>query len=298
MSQLLIHIGFVKSGSTYLQQWFEKHPEIYFQPKFMAQGFLNAWELAKFAQYAPAVPDKYVLSCEDFSLWHSQPHIYGLKGAVPYNHRQFQERICNMLHGLFPNGSILIVTRGYASVFSSIYNQYLGMGGSCTFAEMADLNREMFLEMLDYSYVVDLYRKKFGSDKVILLPYELMRDDLYKFLSIIEKALDIQQHFTLDGGRVNASYDKKILAAYLKTSRLVYNVLKPFPEKWQKYMYLKYTKAVRGKKPNRTIKWFAQFVKGEIDMNGMDELIQQMKGKADILKLEPLFAPYLKDYLL
>src|SRR5208283_376024 len=98
MSQTLLHIGFAKSGSTYLQQWFEKHPAMYFQPKYVAGGFYHAWEFAKYAQNTGHAPANFVMSCDDISIWKGDVQlgpnefssregefaIFGLRGTAAY----------------------------------------------------------------------------------------------------------------------------------------------------------------------------------------------------------------------
>lgn len=298
MANILLHIGFPKSGSTYLQRWFEEHPEIYFQPKYIAGGFYHAWELAKHAQQSNKTPKHFVLSCEDLTLWKSQPNIYGLRGTQSYNYKQYQENICVSLKGIYPTAKILIVTRGYEAVFSSVYAQYLASAGTYTFKEMSTELWEMFTTMFDYTRVIELYRSKFDAANVIVLPFELLRDKPEQFLQLIEREMDVSPSFKFSNAKVNAAYDRKTLTAYRNASVLVYKLLKPFPASLQTALYAKYTREVRIKKPHPLLRWVSQFVKNEVSMDGMNELLAAMKGQAEVLGSEELYKPYLKDYLL
>jgi|GEM_PF-5080405 len=40
----LIHIGFPKSGSTFLQEWFRQHPQLFYAPGGLG-GFYNVYEI-------------------------------------------------------------------------------------------------------------------------------------------------------------------------------------------------------------------------------------------------------------
>ena len=298
MAEILLHIGFPKSGSTYLQKWFELHPELYFQPKHFAQGFYNAWEFARYAQENKTVAEKYVLSCEDLSIFNSQRDPIGHRVTHPFDYRSFQNNVCNMLHNLFPNGKILIVTRGYTTIFKSLYSEYISMTGSLSPENFVAADKELFQFMFDYSYVINLYREKFGRDNVLVLPYELMRDDLPKFLSLIENELHLSAKVQLGYEKINASYNNEILTAYQRTSFFVYRFLKIFPHSWQLKMYPYYSKLFRSNEPHLFMVILSKFVSTPLNMNELAPLTEAMRGKADILKTEELYQPYLKEYLL
>jgi hypothetical protein len=299
MSQILLHIGFGKSGSTYLQQWFEKHPAMYFQPKHIAGGFYHSWELAKYIQYNDQAPQNFVLSCEDLLVWQGEPYVFGLRGTRPYDHRKFQDQMCEALHGLFPTAKILIITRGYTTVYKSIYNQYLPTGGTLTFKELLLNMRDMFTIMFDYTYVVNLYRQKFGAGNIILLPFELLKNDHVKFLSLIEQQMKIEQTFAFLPDKVNAGYPIRILQAHFKLSKLVHKLLLPLPYSWRDRIYIRYSKMLRSIQPHPLTVFISKFIKEQpINWDGMDELLDELKGKAEILRAEELYQPYLKEYLL
>ena len=298
MAQLLLHIGFPKSGSTYLQKWFEQNPHVYYQPKYIAQGFLNAWELAKYAQFSPAAPQSYVLSCEDLTLFQSERDLVGLRDTYDFNHRRYQENVCEMLHQFFPSAKILIVTRSYKTIFQSIYSQYLAMAGSLKPDDFIKANHSLFASMLDYTYVINSYREKFGRDKVVVLPYELMRDNLPEFISLIEKELDIKEKFHFTDRKINAAYNIRVLTAYQRLSNLAYQLLKYFPRSFQELAYKKYASIVRKDEPHAFLLFLAKFVKQPLDMSQVKPMADFMKDKAEVLKTEKLYAPYLNEYSL
>lgn len=298
MSHVLIHIGFPKSGSTYLQKWFEEHPEIYYQPKYIAQGFYHAGELARYLQLTEKVAQNFVLSSEDITLWGGNPNLYGLRRLEPYNYRKFQNRMCETLYTIYPTSKVLIVTRGYLSIFTSIYAQYIRIGGTLSYTELFQYNEQLFTTSLDYSYVIDLYRKKFGIENVIILPYELLLEKPVMFLSMIEKRLDIKEKFDLAIGKVNASLSNKELSTYYNISCLVFRLLKPFSKNMQIRMYLHYTNFIRTKKAQSFLKWISGFISEPLVMNEESDIILLMKGKAEILRDEELYGQYLKEYLI
>jgi hypothetical protein len=299
MAEILLHIGFAKSGSTYLQRWFEQHPALYYQPKHIAGGFYHAWELAKDIQYSEKAPENFVLSCEDFSIWKSEPYFYGVRGTKPYDYKKFQDLLCETLHGLHPTAKVLIVTRGYTTIFKSIYSQYLGMMGTLTFEEMLRDYKDMFSAMLDYTYVINLYRQKFGAHRVIVLPFELLQKDPKIFLSIIEQQMKVDSKFEFHPHKVNAAHAPKVLKLYFKVSNLVYRLLRPFPQNWQTKLYMRYMQIIRGERMYSFMLFASKFIKDEtMNWQGLDNMLDALKGKAAILKDEELYQPFLKEYLL
>jgi hypothetical protein len=298
MSQLLLHIGYPKAGSTFLQQWFDKHPEIYFQPKYMAEGFYHAWQLADYIQHVEKVPENFVLSCEDFMLWQGRPYWYGLTGTEPYDYRTFQNKICETLYNIFPTAKVLMITRGYTTVFASIYAQYISMGGTLSCMELMKRNEEMFTTFLDYSYTINLYQKKFGKDNLVVLPYELLNENPEEFLSLIEAQLTIKSKFNFTFQKLNASMSEAELSAYHKTSRLLFSVLKPFSKSLQIKIYSAYCNAVRAQKPHPVMAFISKFVSGKVDMNACTQMAYAMKGKAEILRSEKYHQNYLLDYMI
>lgn len=298
MANILLHVGFPKAGSTFLQKWFKEHPEIYYQPKHIAQGFYNAWQLADDLQHSNRVYENYVLSCEDFMLWQGRPNWYGLTGTGEYDYRIFQQRICETLFSLFPNAKVLLITRGYQTVFSSIYAQYISMGGVQSCEEMMRVNEKMFTTFFDYNYAIDLYRNTFGPGNVVVLPFELLKDNPQKFQAIIEKQFSIKQKFDFTTEKENSSMDVKNLNAYYRTSRFVYQLLKPFPHHLQTKLYLKYCDIIRAKVPHPALQFLASFLRETIQLNGTDSIVSLMKGKAEIFREEELYQPYLSQYLI
>jgi hypothetical protein len=298
MANVLLHIGFPKCGSKYLQQWYEKHPAMYYQPKHIAMGFYNAWKFAESAESIYPLPQTYVLSCEDLTVWQSPSRYdyYGLKITHPYDFEKYKKNICEMLYGLYPTAKILIVTRGYSSLFKSLYSQHIAMAGTLSFGEFMDANTPLFSSMLDYTYTINLYRQRFGTENVIVLPYELMRDNASDFLARIEKVVGIENSFIHTEKRIHKSYAPKVLSAHLNFSQTVYGILSPLPYKFQQSLYLRYMLFVRKREPQPFFVWLSKFMKKEINLSDIDKEVAFMKGKADILKNESLYAPYFKEY--
>ena len=223
MSNVLIHIGYIKSGSTYLQRWFEKHPAMYYRFKGVT-GFYGTHDISWYAESTDPLHECFVISSEHLSVWKSDSDIVGMRsGLKKYDIKAYQLKLRDTLHAIYPTAKILIVTRGYTSLFQSFYAQYVAIGGTYDFENLLKSMWDNFPQLFDYSHVVNIYREKFGNDNVIVLPYELLRADPHGFTGIIEKKMGVQNTFAFSTEKVNAALDKKTLAAYRKVSNVVYS---------------------------------------------------------------------------
>lgn len=220
MTDHLIHIGFPKTGSNFLRYWFELHPQIAFHPERIA-GFEDIYAVVHAAAdmaNAVDVPHLRVTSAEAIT----QPHrSFGLRrtdmeqlAAQPLV--PSQAAACAMLANLFPSAFILIVTRSYAASLLSGYSQYVREGGHDSFADYRGAALEKY--PWNYDEVIAMYQAAFDPRRVIILPYELLRDDPASFLEAIATPFDLP-HIAPALRRENPSLSGRELAWYPALSR-------------------------------------------------------------------------------
>lgn len=296
MSGVLIHIGYPKSGSTYLQRWFELHPSFFWKHRGVT-GFFISHDISRYAEKHNSLHSYFVLSCEELSSWKGDVDIVGMKDTVMYDVRQYQNNLAHTLKRIYPQAKILIVTRGYTTFFHSMYNELRMGGGVLSYPELHEKYIEFFKTTYDYSYVVNLYRTVFGHENVIVLPFEMLHDNPSSFTGIIEEALGIERAFTIGRDKVNASLDQKTLTAYRTVSNLVYEGIKPLPYNMKRWLYWSYIQWIKKKKPNPFLHFIGKFMQAE-DLSAVQQTVEAMRGRAEILRDEPLYQPYLKEYLL
>jgi hypothetical protein len=223
--------------------------------------------------------------------------VVGFKGR-PYNIRQYHKNLTTTLQKVFPTAKILIVTRGYSSMLKSLYSQYIKGGGFLTFLQLQENYGPYFIELYDYSWIVDLYRKSFGKENVILLPYELLRESPYSFTSIIEKALGIESGFSYTEAVVNPSLSSKSLAASRIVSKGIYELIQPLPASWQKKIYSFHINYLLFKGNHPLVKFAEYFIQQGEELKVKEDLLIALKQKAHILHNEELYQPFLKEYLI
>lgn len=296
----LIHVGYAKAGSTFLQQWFETHPQLLYSPGGIA-GFYDVYALAR----SGALPDgdeRYrVTSYEGLSA----PRADAGDHMVDYRPDQQdpairQTRVCELLRALFPNAVVLIVTRGFRSMILSSYSQYVRSGGDmdlptlvATVLEHRDprLNALLTVEHWNYDRLVGQYRAAFGADGVVVMPYELLRDDPVAFTRALEGRLGLDPG-PVERERVNVSLSGEELAWYPRLARIARKV--PSGRAYRLYVGAAFTNRLR--LPIRVL----QRLRPAAPVNASvipDEVLEPFRGLADSLRDDPLYAPYAADYL-
>jgi hypothetical protein len=215
----LIHIGWAKAGSSFLQKWFAAHPQIAFSHKGIA-GCDTVFDLARQAAAPRAIPCR-VTSAETLST--PQPlagrHNVDLDPLAAYDAHAAQARGCRLLSRLFPTATILIVTRGPRAILPSAYSQYVRSGGERSFVDFCGMAAEAG-HWWDYDHVIGLYEAAFGAENVLVLPYESLRDDPESFCRRIEARLGLAPEPVSRAPR-NPSIGGASLAWYPRFTRLL-----------------------------------------------------------------------------
>ena len=202
----LIHIGYPKSASNALRRWFAGHPQLAFADGAIA-GLRDVYQLARDGAAArPGILYR-VTSSEGLAIPHPD---FGRAGAdyarvEEGDLARDQAAACAMLRDLFPGAFILIVTRGFLGAIRSGYSQFIRSGGDPADFGLLAANARRAIDTeahpRNYDRLVRLYRDAFG-ERVIVLPYELYRDDAEAFVGEIERRRG-RAHFPAPAERLN-----------------------------------------------------------------------------------------------
>ena len=300
MTRHLIHVGYPKAGSTFLQAWFREHPEFHYAEGGIA-GFHDVYQMCRPAP----VPRYHVTSCENLSTPHEsagEARVHGPHEAAappaPIKHQQ--AAVCELLRTVHPGSTILIVTRGFRAMAISGYSQYVRSGGTQDLAGMcASLAGRLAGDehhYYDFDYLIGLYAEAFGEENVIVLPYELLRDDQRRFLRVLEDRLGVE-HVDVDLGRVNPSLSPAELYWYPVIARTVVSVAERIAPSRAQRVHRGYTARQRHIRPLIRVLARAMPRRRFSDAGFPDELLKTCEGKATRLRHDPLYAPYAAEYL-
>lgn len=290
----LIHIGYAKAGSTFLQEWFAAHPELaYVKGGF--GGFSSIWDLAR----QGAEPQRHVAYRVTSSEALPAPSVHvgsrGHRGDDWGFTAAAQTAVCSTLAGLFPNARILLVTRGFRSASVSGYSQYVRRGGS---RALSSLVRDAVPDDLLWNYdrVVRLYEAAFDG-RLIAMPYELLRDDARRFIAELQAQLGLSEPGPMPP-RVNPSLSAAELRWYPQLSRLV-EALPLRGDRRRRLLdrWVGWTWRNRMAPPIAVLERLRPsppIGPDEIP----DEVLEAFRGRAEALRGRPLYAPYASEYLL
>ncbi|MEM6329802.1 MAG: sulfotransferase [Planctomycetota bacterium] len=179
-----IHVGFSKCASTFLQAFFEDHPEVFLvnQSHFFTPFGINGYDKgpAYYAGlFAGAQPGQVKLESDEhivLPLFHPV-----LKAAATT--LESVRQVAGMIHATQPGARILMMVRNQVGLMASRYSEYLIGGGRHGFMEFVE---EFFACSTDgvdyfqneYSRVYDVFAQTFGAQNVlVLLQEELAADE-------------------------------------------------------------------------------------------------------------------------
>jgi len=292
----LIHVGYPKAGSTFLQSWFANHPEIAYEPSGIA-GYRTIWEMVD-ATTADGDAIRWHVTSAEALVAPPERRADGLVGEVvaPADPRR-RAAACARLGMLFPTAHVLMVTRGFRSIIGSAYSQYVREGGVLSLDALAKAtDPDQLTNEWDYDHAVTLYRKTFG-DRLHVLPFELLRDDPSEFVSVLQNRLALTVHAQLPT-RLNPALSQAELAWYPRLSTVLRGA--PLPGRLRaraQRAYLRRTRAGGFPRLARMLQTLRPLEPVDVQAASA-AVVDAFRGRAEALRDEPSYGPYLADYLL
>jgi len=225
----LIHIGFPKTATTFLQKNIFSNSDYNFIPitdsivrnnkklyegRFKIKGFAGYFLtennggrfLSPYQNRTKEIHKEIKLFQEIQDYKKNKICVLSNERLCGPAHAGFSDSkdICDRIHDAFPKAKILITIREQREMINSLYFQYLTTGGRGKIRQYLhekfhDYGTSAFRpSSLNYNEMVQYYSQKFGSSNVLILPFELLKennndffDRLYKFLSIEKPKLEI-----------------------------------------------------------------------------------------------------------
>lgn len=293
--KVLLHIGYPKTGSTFLKEWFDKHPQIHHRNTGIV-GFQQTTEINQHIWEFPDLPfDYYVMSSEALTVWWG-PIEMGEKIRL-YDIGLHQNRVCEFLYNLFPGAKVMIVLRGYESMIRSLYSSYVRAGGALNFNEfLKQYNDEVLMQFLNYDRTLQVYEERFGVDNILALPYELLQDSPQKFLSEVNGWLNIE-NFETNTDKRNESLNPIELFWIPKLSGFVFRVLGVFGRKRRLIWFNDYIQNVRRGKFRFLVRLLSIFNRKGADLKIPEDLLRKYMSMAGKVKENKSFQPYIERYV-
>lgn len=181
LNNILIHIGYPKSGSTYIQDVVFNRPEakLFKQPDmtYLKTGEPFDPRLLR----ASMTPEEETSFAEHTLTVVSQEKFSGFLDGAPHGDA-FQ--IANRLHAAYPEAKILIVTRNQRQYTLSLYCWRVIQRGLETRPLPVFLDKlfeSQLKHKLAYHVLAEHYIKLFGRERVKVVPVEWLSRDVARF---------------------------------------------------------------------------------------------------------------------
>ena len=219
----LIHIGYNKTGSTWLQEEFFPLQELGFYLLLEMEDRRKIYRyLVK--EHALYYEEERVRTYYEERISHAGDLLPVLSAerlsGDPHSGGYDSVEVAGRLHSLFPEAKILLVVREQRSMLLSVYTQYVRAGGTRSLRRylrppLRGSRRmpQFDFRFLDYAPLVEHYMGLFGRERVKVLPYEWLLSEPQRFLREILQFSDLATPERLEriktlpfGKRVNRSY--------------------------------------------------------------------------------------------
>ncbi|MCB9205230.1 MAG: sulfotransferase domain-containing protein [Flavobacteriales bacterium] len=201
ITDLLIHIGYHKTGTTWLQNELFVSGNNVFEPlsnnasrhSTVAQHFIQADDgvlLSSFDQNTAKVLSEANLIIKEVDRFAGKVPVISHErlSGNPHASGFDSKLVAHRIHKAFPRAKIFIVIREQRSFILSSYFQYLSIGGTDSLIKYLnsryDGRRPHFSgKHVDYLPLVKEYLELFGNEKVLVLPYEQFKENPTAFMN-------------------------------------------------------------------------------------------------------------------
>lgn len=193
----LIHIGYHKTGSTWLGRCVFPDRDAGFavavRPRDLHSAFVGVNPFAFRPEAAREALEPRIRAVRDRVPVLSHERLSGNPHSGGYDSKTIAERLA----ATFPDARVLVVLREQVSMLVSLYKQYVKRGGAASFERYVGAPpargplpafRHDFLE---YHHLVGYYQDLFGAANVLALTYELLRKNPAAFLGRLGDFLEV-----------------------------------------------------------------------------------------------------------
>lgn len=242
MTEVFLHVGFPKTGTTFLQEVCFPHLKgvhavIQRYPSPPTGMIKRLWRLAEAyplfidMDENRAEVNRFVEGITDGKLLISSERLVGDILWTFHDH----VRVTDGLHDLFPSARIILTIRRQDDFLESLYRMYVKSyfyptidGFLCyTDGQFRDWIRpplvfpSINVWRLNYHVYAQNYAAAFGRKNVTVLPYELLRDDPERFHTALAEFMAIEPYFPRDSTIVNRGYSRLSCRIALALNRFV-----------------------------------------------------------------------------
>ena len=238
----IIHLGFPKTGTTWLQNRYFPKLDVNFIGKaiylsldkdkieFMDQfhQLINSNHISNSLTNIIKKTSIYVKNENKHNLISSE----AILGNIWWGMRDMHNNISIIKEIFQEDVKIFVTIRSQIKMIESLYKQYILEGGRLSFSKFLNLNNQLFinfdLNSLKYARYYKFLVNIFGRENVLFLPFELIQNNLNEFnlkfhqFTKLENKLDtdkdIDQSYIRTGFSINECYYRRYFNKILMSS--------------------------------------------------------------------------------
>lgn len=227
----LMHVGYIKTGTTYLQHEVFSRPETGFA---LAGGVLNRallvehlvasdgyrFDPAETAHQFRAEAETVPTGC--IPVWSDETLL-----GNPLQVRYHGPVVLNRLRRIGVPFKVLISIREQKSFSYSAYIEYLKRGAHSLLDFIGDGSEQTSFrpilnpEFLEYDVAVRAWQEVFGTENVLVLPYELLRAQPETFMDTLCRFAGVEGRLGLSGATVNKGMSAKAMVVNRAMNRFL-----------------------------------------------------------------------------
>jgi hypothetical protein len=196
----VLHIGFSKCASTFLQAFFQGHPDVFLVNQ---SHYLAPFELSEYPDRKDEYLERFSGAMTTQVRLESDEHIvlplfHPVLGAAATTLESVEE-VSQRIKSIAPDAKIVIVIRNQCGMLVSRYSEFVICGGTKTFDEFVSeflncsVDGENYFQNY-YAQILQVFENDFSTHNVLLLLQENLRGNeeatirqLSEFLGIEER---------------------------------------------------------------------------------------------------------------
>lgn len=274
--KLLIHIGYHKTASTFLQEKVFSNQQ---------NGFYTQWSRSDYYDKLILVNPFSFDGVQTRSFFEPGIREADQKSLTPviseeafsgniyqggYNDKSLAER----LQSTFPEAKILIIIREQSSIIKSIYQERIRSSLAVSIQDFLEqpepttgFNPWFKLEYLEYHWLIAHYQNLFGRDNVLVIPYEMLKHQKSEFLDKISIFSDADICHDLSKQTVNKGYFAATLALKRWSNIFAPKTIIPNNTRYQKInnsLFYKINQIIPSSLNNKVEKQLINYIKQRI----------------------------------
>jgi hypothetical protein len=195
MDPILIHIGYHKTATSWLEHLIFDNPDTgfrWFHKKSRTAPVHRFIRDRPFEFDADAVRAEFEELIAEAEVDGLQPVVsFGRLSGHAFSGGFDSKQIADRLKTVFPEARILIVIREQRNIIVSTYKQYVKTGGLCTLRQFLEPAKddwripEFDYRYYEYHHLIGHYQSLYGRGNVLVLPYERLVRDPRGFVATI-----------------------------------------------------------------------------------------------------------------